>query len=516
MDTLKNDDKLTVINRSSQYLISKKLILKVPYFEKMLSHDSLESTESKVELDFDEKALKLILHRIEHGYIFIEMDCVINLCTIADYFGMDNHLINECLTHFHDNFSIEHLPVIIPQVTSTSKLINSGTLNAFICRYFTKIVNTSVWLDYPIETIEYICALDLMIYSEVKVFDSIMKWVKSKPDSRKSYLKNLLKSIRWCHLEDKDLAKIKENIYVKSSDFDPKLCCRDKSGCNCSTDRTKQKYFIAIEKLDATNLRVKVLDKNFFLLVNQAIQSDESMPLKLIHDEHVSDVFFDSGRKMIRIDWKQKKYRLLEAATFQSHFTKCLMLISDEQKSEEHYAVKINNPLNSEQASESSLLEADDKFILVRFYGKQFKYWAMPTDENIRSHFWLKGRSCLGTVLDNNIYMLTDRLELIQFKIDRKCEFERIEFEKYREKFYSDSLLLTSNLTNDKVIIIEKSTKELFCYNVKTEKWSSMGRISNCDSGSDGKTKSHDLIAFTSTFLSMDAIKACLNMNSNE
>uniref|UniRef100_T1L5X9 BACK domain-containing protein n=1 Tax=Tetranychus urticae TaxID=32264 RepID=T1L5X9_TETUR len=384
-----------------------------------------------------------------------------------------------------------------------------------------------------------------MIYSEVKVFDSIMKWVKSKPDSRKSYLKNLLKSIRWCHLEDKDLAKIKENIYVKSSDFDPKLCCRDKSGCNCSTDRTKQKYFIAIEKLDATNLRVKVLDKNFFLLVNQEIQSDESLPLKLIHNEHVSDVFFESGRKMIRIDWKQNKYRLLEFAAVKSHFFNFHKLFFDEQKrqvkritelyhalfvflnnylkvfffanfSEEHYNVKINNPLNSEQASESSLLEADDKFILVRFYGKQFKYWAMPTDENIRSHFGLNGRSCLGTVLDNNIYMLTDRLELITFNIDRKCEFERIEFDKYREKFYSNSLLLTANLTNDKVIIIDKSTKELFCYNVKTEKWSSMGRISNCDSGSDGKTKSHDLIAFTSTFLSMDAINACLNMNSNE
>ncbi|XP_015794422.1 uncharacterized protein LOC107370990 [Tetranychus urticae] len=514
MDPLKNDDKLIIVNRSKEHRISKNLIRKVPYFEKMLSHYSSKSKENKVVLDFDEKVLELILNRVEHGYIFMEMDCVIKLCTIADYFGMDKYLINECFTHFHNNFAIEHLPVIIPQVTATSKCINSGALNAFICRYFTKIAKTNLWLNYPIETIEYICKLDLMVYSEMQVFDVIMKWINFKADARKCYLKELLKSIRWCYLEDKDLAEIKENKCIQSSNFEPKSCFRDKSGCNC-VDRTRQSYFIVIEKFNDTDLRIKLLDDNFLPLVNQVIQLDESLSLHLLHDEHVSDVFFDSGRKLIRIDWKQKKYRLLEAATFQSHFTKCLMLISDEQKRKTYFS-KIE-PHKQDHAFESALLEADDMFILVRINGNKFQFHQLPNVLDIRSLFGLQGHSYLATILDNNIYMLTKDLELIQFNIGSGCVRETIGFERFRDKFHFSSLLLTSSRANDdEVFIIDKSTKDLFCYNVKTEKWSSMGRISNCDSGSDGKMKSADLIAFTSTFLSKDAIKACLNMNSNE
>uniref|UniRef100_T1JY85 BACK domain-containing protein n=1 Tax=Tetranychus urticae TaxID=32264 RepID=T1JY85_TETUR len=528
MDSLKNDDKLTVLNRSSQYRISKKLIRKVPYFGKMLSHECLESKENKVELDFDEQALKLIFHWIEHGYIFIEMDCVINLCTIADYFGMDNHLKDQCSKHFHDNFSIEHLPVVIPQVTSTSKLIDSGKLDAFICRYFTKIVNTSVWLDYPIETIEYICALNLMIYSEVQVFDAIIRWVEFKKDPRKSYLKGLLNSIRWCHLEDKDLAQLKENKYVKSANFKPKLCSREASGCNCSIDRTKQNYFIAIEKLDDTDLQVKVLDKNFMLLVNQVIQSDKSLPLHPIHDEHISDIFFDSGRKMIRIDWKQKRYRMHTSfKNFKSYYLKMNKLIFDDQKSEEQYIVPTNwlkgngngngngnDLVIPDHGYEGSLLEANDKFILVRNYANQFKYWTTPTVENMESHLTLRTHTYVATILDNYIYMLTKEFEFIQFNIDRKWFdwklFERIGLEKIKDKLNFSSLLLTSSKANeeDKVIIIDRYTKAFFCYHVKTKKWSSMGSI--VDSGSDGQK---DLITFTSTFLSIDAIKACINLS---
>ncbi|XP_015794411.1 uncharacterized protein LOC107370977 [Tetranychus urticae] len=513
MNSLKTDDKLTIVNGTMEHRISKKIIRKVPYFDRMLSHDLLESKENKVKLDFDERALKLILNWLEFGLIFIEMDNVINLCTIADYFGVNNYLIDDCISHFHDNFSIEHLPVVIPQVTQTSKLINSGALNAFIRRYFMKIANTTVWLDYPIETIAYICKLDLMIYSEIQVFDSIMKWINFKADSRKCYLKELFKLIRWFYLEDKDLSKIKENELVKSCNFELELCSHDSSNCNYTIDRTKQSYFVVLEESDDKDLRVKVLDHNFIPLINRVIQSDESMLLNLLHDEHTSDIFFDSGRKMIRIDWKQNKYRLLKYLTLKSYYPKIYRCFFEDQKSEA-YGKEMLPKYYGDHKTKGSLVEANDKFILVCHHEYWLKCWTNPTTEIINSHFDDTGYTYLTTVLDNSIYMIKNNFEFFQFNIDSKLEYKKVEIDRLKHfKIYN--LLLTSNLAcDDKVIIIDKSTKAVYCYNVETDKWSSMGRISNCDSESaDGQRISDQLLTFTSTLLSMDTIKSTMNMN---
>ncbi|XP_025018562.1 kelch-like protein diablo [Tetranychus urticae] len=367
MDSLDTDDQLTIVNRSTEHRISKNLIRRIPYFEKMLSHECLESKENKVELDFDEKAFKWLLNWIEFGDILIEMDYMINLCNVADYFGIKDHLMQDCSRYFFANFSSEHLPVVIPQVTSTSKSLNSGAINSFICRHFFKIVNTTYWCEYPFETIEYICALDLMVHSEYQVFKAIQKWVKFKVSSRKYHLKGLLKFVRWCHLKDKDLSKIKENVLIKSHVVAPEICSTEKTNCKCSIDRTKQGCFVTIEELVNKNLRVKVLD-DLLPLINQVIQSDESMPLHLLHGKHVSDISFDSGRKMIRIDCKQNNYRLFDHSASKSHCLKMIRCISEEQQSENRF-VSTKTQLyfvDRNHTYEGSLLDANEKFILVR------------------------------------------------------------------------------------------------------------------------------------------------------
>ncbi|XP_015794262.1 uncharacterized protein LOC107370823 [Tetranychus urticae] len=510
MDLLKNDDQLTIVNRSLEYRISKKIIRKVPYFEKMLNLGLKESKENKVVLDFETKAFKSIFSWIEIGCILIEMDCVINICIIADYFGISDFLIDDCFTYFHDNFSIEYLPVIIPQVTSTSKLINSGTLNAFICRYFTKIVNTPVWLNYPVETIGYICALDLMIHSEYQVFDVIMRWVTFKAESRKSYLKELLKLVRYCHLEDKDLSKIKENEFFKSSGFEPKLC--PSNNCNCGIDRTKQGYFIVIDELCDKNLRVKVLDGNFFPLINQVIQSDESLLLHLFHGKHVSDIPFDSGRKMIRIDWEKNKYRLFDHSALKSYYLKIHQCIFDEQQSQRTTVTTQANNASSFYTNESSLLEASEKFFLVRNDQYDFRCWKNTSISDINSEFKSGKHTYMATVLDNFIYVLTDKLQFFQFNIDRNLEFTKIRLDKFQDKFAFDNLLLTSmQADDDRVIFIDKTAKDIVCFDVSTQKWKSMGRILDCKSKStDGQKESNVLKTFTFGFLSTDSINFCL------
>ncbi|XP_015794256.1 uncharacterized protein LOC107370816 [Tetranychus urticae] len=505
MDSLETNDQLTIVNRSMEHRISKKLIRKVPYFEKMLSHECLESKENKVELDFEEKALKSFLDWIELGYIFIEMDYIIDLCTILDYFGTKNHLIQDCFSYFSEKFSSEYLPVVIPQVTSTSALINSDTLDTFICRYFSKIANTNVWLDYPIETIEYICALDLMIHSEYQVFHAIMKWIDFKADSRKRYFKGLLNLVRWCHLEDNDLSKIKENELYESSDLEPESGSHCKSSCNCGFKRTKQGCFFAIEELNNKLFRVKVLDGNFRPLFNEVIQLDESLPLNLLYGKYISDIPLDSGRQMIRIDWKQNKYRLLNFDSYKRHYVEIHRLIFGSQNSVESYIEKKKtDDLSTMSIYKTLLLEAAEKYIFVCSDDYEFKCWVNPSTHGIYFAFDFDGLTHLATVLDNNVYVLTSDLKFFQFNIDRNM-FEKIELPSVENKLKFDNLILTSKQAGDGgVILIDKSAKDVFCFNVSTRRWKSVGRIIDC------KSEYNVLKTFTFGFVSTDSINLCL------
>ncbi|XP_025018546.1 uncharacterized protein LOC107371835 isoform X2 [Tetranychus urticae] len=524
MDSLETADQITIVNRSSEHRISKNLIRRIPYFEKLLSYDYLESRENKVELDFDEKAFKWLLNWIEFGDIFIEMDYVINLSNMADYFGLKDQLEQDCARYFRENFSSQHLPSVIPQVTSTTKYLNSGYLSAFICRYFLKISNKTVWLDYPFETIEYICALDLMIHSEYQVFDAIVKWVSFKTDSRKCHLENLLKLVRWCNLEGKYLSKVKENELIVSytktrtllSLFISRLCSHDKTNCNCNIDRTKQGCFVVIEELDDKNSIIKVLDSNFLPLVNQVMQSDESLPLHFFHGKYASDISFESGRKMIRIDWKRNKYRLYDFQAYKLHCLKMLKCISDKQQSES-WIVQTQTTYASSAACESAFLEVNDKFLVVHNELDNFRFLENPSALNFNLHAG-NGDTYMATILDDSIYMLTNKLEFFQFNIERKLEFKKIEIRGFEVEFNFKNLFLTSKQVNDdRVIIVDKIKKGVFCLNVSTQKCKSMGRIIDCKSKStDGQKESNVLKTFTFGFISMDSSKLYLKRKSTK
>uniref|UniRef100_T1JY97 BACK domain-containing protein n=1 Tax=Tetranychus urticae TaxID=32264 RepID=T1JY97_TETUR len=406
-----------------EHRISKQMIRKIPYFEKMLSHECLESKENKVVLDFDEQAFKIILDWVERDYtiILIEMDYAFDLYELADYLGLDG-ISKECITYFH-KFTIEHLPIIIPKMAKTTKFMTSGALDAFICRHFLDIASSfskvnrntkkTFWSKFPIETIEYICALDLMINSEYQVFDAIMDWVLSDSYLRKCHLERLWKLVRWCHLNDKDSSNLVNHLRI-SAGFEAKLCSPRKADCDCVFNRAKQNCFVMIETLDIKDLRVKVLDNNFKLLVSQVIKEDTSIASNFFHDEHVSDILFDSGRRVIRIDWKQNKYNWL-------YYTK--LTISYEMLS---------------------------------------RTWS---------------------------YCLWD------------------------DEFRFQDTLLSSSPSGDKIILINKNTKDYVSFDVNT-KVKSKGQMVSYSSA-DGQKESKTLLTFTSAFLPLNIIRTCLNSKSD-
>ncbi|XP_025018560.1 uncharacterized protein LOC107370947 isoform X2 [Tetranychus urticae] len=508
MDSLDLDDQLTIVNRSTEYRISKKLIRKVPYFEKMLSHECLESKENKVELDFDKQTLEIILSLVKSDYtvITIEMNYVITLYELADYLGLD-WISKECITYFNDNFSTENLQNVIPQVTKTSKCINSGALNAFICRYFLKIANTTFWIGYPIETIAYICALDLMVYSEYQVFDAILRWVNYKVDSRKRYLERLLKLVRWCHLNEGDSSKIKENELFKSSGFKPIFCTPRKVNCNCTFNRAKQNFFIMIEKFEkSTDLRIKVLDNNLTQLFSQVIKHDPCLPSELFHDEHISDLLFDTRRNSFQIDWKRKKFmwfcppqpytQLLK--TIDGNIGQRIQLIGDLE--------------TGEKIEDGSLyLEAAENFGMIYILAGRLYYF--PRYPCLNHHTFPSLKQCKATILKDKIYLLTNKRVLYEFKIEvdnnllRRTWSQRL----WDDKFSFSNTLLTPNPAGDKIILIDKVTKKYICFDANTKMISKGCMITY--SFADGQKESNSLYTLTSTFLPLKTIRTCLNSN---
>ncbi|XP_015783134.1 uncharacterized protein LOC107360924 [Tetranychus urticae] len=336
-------DQLTITNRSKTYCVSKKFICSsIPYFQSMFCSDLLEAKENRVELDLEEHSFNCILNWIHSESAQIEMERVIALFDAADYL-MLNDLPNDCYSYFHANFTIEHLPIIIPQVTKTSKLINSGALNTFICRHFLKIVKTSIFLNYPVETVEYICGLDLMVSSEYQVLEAINDWIKAKSDDRKKYLLQLLRCIRWCYAGTDASSKIMEVPYIATiQDINEILCSPGHCKLKCTSNRTDQCSLISIRKIDDRRLCIRVLQSQFWLPVG-FFNLDDSMSLELVHGENISDVLYDCGTKGVRIDWEAKKFRWLNF------------------ESDESYYLQINKLIVSSQAAPSTILYLEDK-----------------------------------------------------------------------------------------------------------------------------------------------------------
>ncbi|XP_025016351.1 uncharacterized protein LOC112538453 isoform X2 [Tetranychus urticae] len=233
------------------------------------------------------------------------MDYVINFYDAADLMTRER-LFKPCFEYFHKNFTIKYLPVVLTQVKKSSKLINSGAINSFICRHFLKIANTNVFLDYPVETVEHIFKLDLMIYSEYQVFESIMKWVNKNEDSRKEVLPKLLTFVRWSFMDPGELSKVKDNELIKTlRDFDSIIS----SNGDCESNRTKQNYFASIQELDdPPKLRINIFDKDLFCLPIGDFTEDKTMSTEFVHGEHMSDILFKTGRDVYRVDWAKKTF----------------------------------------------------------------------------------------------------------------------------------------------------------------------------------------------------------------
>ncbi|XP_015783767.1 kelch-like protein 8 [Tetranychus urticae] len=507
------DDELIIVNRRCEYCVSKKFICSVvPYFKKLFSSDKLTSKENKVTLDFDERSFDALLNWVHTDVFIIRMDYVISFYEAADYLKIDDCLREPFIDYFNDNFTMELLPVVLRQVTQKSPLINSGAVNSFICRHFLKIANTDTFLDYPVETLEHILQLDLMIHSEYQVFESIMKWVNNNGDSRKELLPQLLRCVRWSTIDPFGLSKVKENEFIKTlQNFDSIISSKS----DCGFNRSKQNYFVSLHRLGNSKLRINIFDKKLFSLPIGDFTKDDTMSTQFVH-ENISDILFDSGRKGIRVDWNKKTFAWLDIDDYDGiYYKEMYKLIVNFQNDRSEYSCYLDAKATAlpETTPRNSylLLEHEDSFVCIGETHDDNKYFGIfPVTDSSWFNFYMNGcgYEFHATILDNVVYVLTEEFNFFQFNMETRSYNKNKLFKGAKDLHPAELILTSLHTEDDKIILIDGSTGKFYVYCIKQKKWFKKYEIFNVNPNSkDSHEDIHELMAFTSTFLPMKNIK---------
>ena len=315
MSTCDEDsDFLEVVNRSKCYKLSKKILCSsIPYFEKMFCCDLLESKQNKVTMDLDESGFNNVLSYVYSNSFILNTGNVLQTYDCCEYLMIDD-LQKECSQFFYDNFNIENLPIILQSIGDCSKLITSKTINCFICRHFLKISNTHAFYRFSVDVIEYICSLNLGIDSEYQVFDAIKRWIEFDLEGgRRDHIKQLMMLVRWCYVSPEDLDKIKQTKLILNSNKFPEIMCSPNECKNgCSSNRIITKPLMTINSVDESTIDLVAIDGPFYCYPCGHFKLDETLSTSIFTDENVIDFFYDSGRKGIRVDWKDKKFKHLD------------------------------------------------------------------------------------------------------------------------------------------------------------------------------------------------------------
>ncbi|XP_015783788.1 uncharacterized protein LOC107361466 isoform X2 [Tetranychus urticae] len=504
------DEELKIVVRKNVYYVSKKFICSVvPYFEKIFCDDLLKPKENKVELDFDEHNFDSVLNWIHCGSFLIQLEDVIDIFEVADHLMISDRLFKPCLKYFQDNFNIEHIPLFLSKVTKTTKLINLQVIDNFICRHFLLIANTNIFLQYPVETVEHILKLDLMIYSEYQVFEAIIRWVNKRTGSRKRLLPRLLNCVRWSFMDPVDVTKIKNAKLIKGLSNLDSIISPD---CEYGFNRSKQNFFISIDRIDDSNLTINVFDTELFRLPIGAFTQDDSISLGFIPRENISDIVFDSGRKGIRIDWSKKTFRWLDMEgdneNRYNQLTNIIVKFLTQSGSLACYLEEKDTKPNL-YSTHGVFLESVNKYIAIGKTEDEKKWCGhFPVVPPDWCYFDKKpDQSFHATILDKVVYILTEELEFIQFNHETRSFNKSYPFKGQKWSF-NDLILTSQQSKDDKVILVNKSSGKIHVYLINQEKWIEKYRIMNVNFYSDSSNApANQLIAFASTFLQTKYIK---------
>ncbi|XP_053202073.1 uncharacterized protein LOC128386971 [Panonychus citri] len=160
--------------------------------------------------------------------------------------------------------------------------------------------------------------MDLVVSSELQMFQAIVRWFEVDENTRKQYLPELMKFINFYRMNDEEIlncVSIFESVGIDSNlrqgkkprAYLPQFCQFD-----CKINRHYDKSLISIYELGKDKIYIRRLSRSNLWTKYGQFTRDETMSTSLIEADHIVDVIYDSGRKGIRVDLIGKKFKYLK------------------------------------------------------------------------------------------------------------------------------------------------------------------------------------------------------------
>ncbi|XP_015791085.1 kelch-like protein 26 [Tetranychus urticae] len=316
---------VTIMNGDKKYQVHKHILsTAIPYFDKKFTSGLKESSSQVINLDHPPNAFDLIIEWAYGSKIKITKENAVDLFHLADYMNIPK-LTTVCLNFLWNNFSDSPFIDVGHWINQIATEEVNNVIDRYICSNFLDIVNTDSFLDYDVDTVAHMLSLhDLDIDDEIQVFDAIIRWIQ-KSVERQSHLPKLLKKITWADINGVQfMNRIDKLPWIEKCDevrpvimaafelsYFKSLKQIQVNDVNFKRISLNRFHYAIYRKTDAS-----IIAHNFNGNYGKIIFSENrSLPTANFGDSHISEHNIDSD-VVIRIDWKNKTYRLFKSSDF--------------------------------------------------------------------------------------------------------------------------------------------------------------------------------------------------------
>ena len=190
-------DVTLIVNNKEFYCHRALLCANSQYFRAMFSGTMSERHQNKVALyDVSEAAMEHIINFFYTSSISITMENVVHILPAARMFQVDR-IVDACCEFMRRNISI----VNCLGIASFADLHSCNELKAvaddYAIQHFSEVIQVDEFLQLSIDLLLHLISSDtLNVYSEERVYEAVMAWIKHEPQSRKQHIASLLDHVR--------------------------------------------------------------------------------------------------------------------------------------------------------------------------------------------------------------------------------------------------------------------------------------------------------------------------------
>uniref|UniRef100_A0A1A9X443 Kelch-like protein diablo n=1 Tax=Glossina brevipalpis TaxID=37001 RepID=A0A1A9X443_9MUSC len=189
-----------------------------PFFHAMLTIEGNDDEGSVKILDIDEEILEQIIEAIYSGKIIVTGDNVQRLLSASTLLQIE-WLIIVCCEFLKDRLIPSNCLGILKLADTCGCMKLYNKCQDYIRKHYLEIVNTEEHLLLSFEQIrDLVKSNEIIVDSEINVFNAIMKWIKYNPEKRLMHLAELFKYVRLSLISTKSLMNcVAIEPYIKNN-----------------------------------------------------------------------------------------------------------------------------------------------------------------------------------------------------------------------------------------------------------------------------------------------------------